>query len=137
MSNVITFRPRASHAHVLPVPSPAAMRAQIEEAAQSALDTADSLLAILDRMDGDADAEDGGDAEPWLAAPRNHHGSQVVCLRGNDTDREADVPEIVLQDMPADPDVLPFDPLSWGGSGNVVAAAGVAFLEMVAGRRCR
>ncbi|MCJ2074095.1 hypothetical protein MKK68_00260 [Methylobacterium sp. E-016] len=99
----------------------------IEEAAQSALDTADSLLAILDRMDGDTDSED---AEPSLAAPENHHGSQVVSMRGNDADRKVEAPEIVLPGAA----VIPFPPLPWGGRGNVVAAAGVALLDMV-GRR--
>ncbi|MCJ2076577.1 hypothetical protein MKK68_13075 [Methylobacterium sp. E-016] len=104
-------------------------KAVIEEAAQAALDTADSLLAILDRMDGDTDAEDGADAEPALAAPENHHGSQVVWLRGNDGDREAEAPELVVPDVSAALAALP-----WDGRGNVIAVAGAVLLDMVAGR---
>ena len=65
MGTLHTFHPRPT-APVVPPPSPAGVRAQIEEAAQTALDTADALLAILDRTDGDTDAEDGRDAEPSL-----------------------------------------------------------------------
>ncbi|MGU3536817.1 hypothetical protein [Methylobacterium sp. A54F] len=63
------------------------MRTQIEEAAQAALDTADQLIAILDRIDGDPDREEGGDAEPSLGAPDGHE-NQVVWLRGSDRDLE-------------------------------------------------
>lgn len=129
MNNVLTFRPRAPQAQTASAPSPAAIRAQIEEAAQTALDTADTLLGILDRLDGDAEAEDGGDAEPSLAAPENHHGSQVVWMRGNDAYREAGGPDVVVAECA----VIPFAPLPWGGGGNVIAAAGVAFLDLVVG----
>jgi hypothetical protein len=37
-------------------------------------------LQAFNRMDGDADHEDGTDAEPSLAAPENHTGSQVVWM---------------------------------------------------------
>ena len=133
MDNVITFRPRATVAPVPALPSPTETRRVIEEAAQAALDTADSLLAILDRMDGDTDAEDGADAEPALADSENHHNSQVVRLRNNDSSRGAEAPEAVLTTVPADCAVIPFAPLPWGGSGNVVAAAGVVLLDMVSG----
>lgn len=92
MSNVHTFRPRrpvAAPVH-LPVPSPAEVRRQIEEAAQSALDTADRLIALLDRIEGDTDREDGGDAEPSLGAPEGH-SSQIVWLRGSSSDAEQDL----------------------------------------------
>lgn len=79
---------------------------------------------MLNRIDGCPDLEDGADAEPSLAAPENHHGAQVTWLRGNGQHREAEVAEINLPEV-----VLP-----WGGNGNVVAAAGVMLLEMVAGR---
>ena len=140
MDNVITFRPRATVAPVLALPSPAETRRVIEEAAQAALDTADSLLAILDRMDGDADAEDGGDAEPALGAPENYHGSQIGWLRGNGVDREAEAVDILLPVVRVSPvprfrpaDLAP-DLLGWGGNGNIIAAAGVALLEMVGDR---
>ncbi|TXN73401.1 hypothetical protein [Methylobacterium sp. WL6] len=131
MSNVLTFRPRAPQAQPASAALPAAIRAQIEEAAQTALDTADTLLGILDRLDGDTDAED---TEPALAAPENHHGSQIVWLHGNGGDREAEAPETVPPVVVAEHVVIPFAPLPWRGSGNVVAAAGVALLEMVVGR---
>ncbi|MCJ2037490.1 hypothetical protein MKK55_00715 [Methylobacterium sp. J-059] len=104
----------------------------IEEAAQTALDTADNLLAILDRMDGDAEAEDGGGAEPALAAPENHHGSQVVGLRNNDSGCEA-ASDAVPPVASAECAVIAFAPLSSNGRGNIIAAAAVAFLDMVAG----
>ncbi|TXM93219.1 hypothetical protein FV223_09045 [Methylobacterium sp. WL116] len=134
MGDVPTFRPRAVAPHVPAPPSLAETRRMIEEAAQSALDTADSLLAILDRMDGDADAEDGGDAEPALAALEDHHGSQIVWLRNNDSGREAGPPELVLPVEAVEQAVIPFTPLPWGGNGNVISAAGVALLDMVARR---
>lgn len=133
MDNVITFRPRATVAPVPALPSPAETRRVIEEAAQAALDTADSLLAILDRMEGDTDAEDGADAEPALAAPENYR-NRVVWLRNNDSCEETEAPETMLTVVVAECPALPFAALPWRGSGNVVAAAGVALLEMVAGR---
>lgn len=134
MNNVITFRPRSTAQHVPPAPSPAEIRRVLEEGAQGALDTADALLAILDRMDGDTDREDGGDAEPSLAAPENHHGSQVMWLRASDQDREAEAPETVLPIVAAECPAISPSPLPWGGRGNVISAAGVVLLEMVVGR---
>ncbi|TXN40697.1 hypothetical protein FV227_14170 [Methylobacterium sp. WL119] len=84
-------------------------------------------------MDGDIDAEDSADAEPGLAAPENHHGSQVVWLRGNDGDREAEAPETVLPVVVAEPAMIPFAALPWGGRGNILTVAGVALLDMVVG----
>ena len=40
------------------------IRAEIEHGVQAALDTADRLIGLLDRMDDDADLEDGGGSEP-------------------------------------------------------------------------
>jgi hypothetical protein len=93
MSNVHPFTSRRSAAAptVLPAPSPADVRRQIEEAAQAALDTADRLIALLDSMEVNAEDEDGGDAEPSLGAPENHHASQIVWLRGSSSDREQDL----------------------------------------------
>ncbi|GJE14562.1 hypothetical protein [Methylobacterium longum] len=73
-------------------------------------------------MDGDADDEEGGDAEPSLAAPENTAGSQVVYMRGGDQDREEDEPEAVLTTVATEAVILP-----WRGRGNIIAAAG-AFL---------
>ena len=91
MSNIHPFAPRRPAAtHTAPlVLTQAEFRRQIEEAAQAALDTADRLLAILDRLDGDTDREDGADAEPSLGAPENH-ASQIVWLRGSTADTEQD-----------------------------------------------
>ena len=89
MSNVRTFAPRQPAPVRAPAPpSPAEIRSQIEEAAQAALDIADRLIALLDHVEGDTDRVDGGDAEPSLGAPENHHASQGVWLRGCDNDRE-------------------------------------------------
>ena len=131
MSNVLTFAPRpkvAVPAELAPM-TEAQVRTRLGEALQTALDAADHIIAVLDRMDGDEDHEDGADAEAALAAPENHHGSQVVWLHGGDGDRETEAPETVLPEL-----TIPFEPLPWGGRGNVVSAAGVALLEMVAGR---
>lgn len=73
MADILQFRP-------LPRPAladPVNVRAEIEEAAQFDLDTADRLIAILDGMDGEPDDEPVGDEEPSLGAPEVH-ASQVV-----------------------------------------------------------
>ncbi|TXN52402.1 hypothetical protein [Methylobacterium sp. WL2] len=133
MGDVLTFTPR-------PKPAPpialeplvgGGLRASLEEAAQVALDAADRIIAVLDRMDGDADLEDGGDAEPSPAAPENITGSQVVWMRGGDQDREADAPEIVVPEVAADANVIRVPPLRWGGRGNIIAAAGSALLDLL------
>jgi hypothetical protein len=132
MGDVLTFTPR--HKPAAPeIPAPLtgpALRASLEEAAQIALDAADKIIAVLDGMDGDADHEDGGDAEPSLAAPENATGSQVTWLRGNDQDREAEASEAVLPVVPAEPEpasiVLP-----WRGRGNVIAAAGSLIVDLL------
>ncbi|GJE29552.1 hypothetical protein [Methylobacterium organophilum] len=89
MADVIPFTPRRP---APPAPTPLqsrTLRDRIEEAAQSALDTADHLIAILDDMDGEADLEGGGDEEPSLGAPEGCP-SQVVYFRGGDRDLEHD-----------------------------------------------
>jgi hypothetical protein len=82
-----TVHPFRLKHHALCMAASADVRAVIEDAAQSALDTADSLIALLDRMDGNPDDEDGGDVEPSLGAPEGH-ASQIVWLRGSDLDHE-------------------------------------------------
>ena len=131
MGDVLTFTPRPKSAAPVALEPLASggLRASLEEAAQVALDAADRIIAVLDRLDGDTDLEDGADAEPSLAAPENHTGSQVVWMRGNDRDREAEAPETVLPEVAAaqrDAIILP-----WCGRGNVIAAVGVALLDMV------
>ena len=61
-------------------------RSHISFSVTSTLAAADRIIAVLDRMDGD----DNGDAEPSLGAPENHHGSQIVWLRGTDRDLEVE-----------------------------------------------
>ncbi|MCJ2121019.1 hypothetical protein [Methylobacterium sp. J-077] len=133
MGDVLTFilRPKPVAPEVLEPLTGPALRASLEEAAQVALDAADRIIAVLDRMDGDTDLEDGADVEPSLAAPENHIGSQVTWLRGNDQDREAEAPETALGEIELQPaaEILP-----WRGRGNVIAAVGVALLEMVGSR---
>ncbi|MCJ2063702.1 hypothetical protein MKK63_13415 [Methylobacterium sp. J-088] len=80
-------------------------------------------------MDGDADHEDGGDAEPSLAAPENHTGSQITWLRGNDQDREVETAETALPEVAAEPAASSIV-LPWRGRGNVISAAGVALLDL-------
>ena len=83
MGTVHTFPSRSDRAN-----DQAAVRGQIEAAAQAALDTVERLIGILDRMDGNPDDEDGADAEPSLGAPEGH-ASQIVWLRGSAHDFEA------------------------------------------------
>ena len=128
MGDVLTFTPRPKPAapEALEPMIGGALRASLEEAAQVALDAADRIIAVLDSMDGDSDLEDGGDAEPSLAAPENATGSQIVYMRGSDRDGEAEAHETVLPDA-----VLPeAQILPWRGRGNVIAAAGVALLDL-------
>lgn len=134
MGDVLTFAPRLKPTapEALEPLAGAIRRASLEEAAQVALDAADCIIAALDRMDGDTDLEDGADAETSLAAPGNRAGSQVVYMRGNDQDREAEAPETVLPavaiEARGEAVILP-----WRGRGNVIAAAGVALLDLVGG----
>ena len=132
MGDVLTFTPRpkpVAPAILAPLDGPA-LRASLEEAAQTALDAADRIIAVLDRMDGDADHEDGADAEPSLAAPENTEGSQVVYMRGGDRDHEVVAPETVLPDVATIP-VIEAEILPWRGRGNVIAAAGTMLLDFV------
>jgi hypothetical protein len=132
MGDVLQFTPRPKQAapEALPPLAGDDLRASLEEAAQTALDAADRIIAVLDRLDRDPDLEDGADAEPSLAAPENHEGSQVVYMRGGDHDREHESAEKVLPEVPVDPqsaaEILP-----WRGRGNVIAAAGLVLLDML------
>ena len=95
-------------------------------------------------MDGDADHEDGGDAELSLAAPENTTGSQVVYMRGGNQDCETETPEIAIPEtrievppsavteLPPGALAICIEPLRWGGNGNVVSLAGVAVLDLSA-----
>lgn len=82
MPNVITFRPRKPSASVssTAVLEGSALRAEIEAAAQAALDQADRLIALLDHMEG----------EPAAPAPAAEIAApQVVWLHGRDRSPEA------------------------------------------------
>ncbi|WP_267359796.1 MULTISPECIES: hypothetical protein [unclassified Methylobacterium] len=138
MGDVLTFtlRPKPTAAAIVAPLTGPALRASLEEAAQTALDAADRIIAVLDRMDGDADHEEGGDAEPSLAAPENVTGSQVVYMRGSDRDGEVEAPETVLPVVavvPAEP-MLEAIVILWRGRGNVIAAAGLMLVDMVVRR---
>ncbi|HEV2542919.1 MAG TPA: hypothetical protein VGU70_09210 [Methylobacterium sp.] len=87
MPNVIKFRPRQPSA---PVSSTAvlegsALRAEIEAAAQAALDTADRLIAILDGMEGGSAPVPAGEATD----------PEIMWLHGRSRSPKADAPEIV------------------------------------------
>jgi hypothetical protein len=126
MGDVLTFTPRPKPAApaVLGPLSGADLRASLEEAAQTALDAADRIIAVLDRVDGDPELEDGGDVEPSLAAPENPTGSQV--------NRETEAPEAALPEVAIEPAAIAAI-LPWRGRGNVIAAVSVALLDMVGG----
>ena len=47
----------------------------------------EQAIEVLDAIDGDADLEDGGDAEPSLASPTGGD-SQIIWCAGSDDDRE-------------------------------------------------
>jgi hypothetical protein len=47
-------------------PSSIPLRVSLEAAAQVALDAAEHIVAVLDRIDGDVDLEDSADARPSL-----------------------------------------------------------------------
>jgi hypothetical protein len=122
MGDVLTFTPRPKPAAPVVLGPRAAgdFRASLEEAAQVALDAADRIISVLDRMDGDT--------EPSLAATENHAGSRVVWMRGNDANREIETPETVLPEVA---NVIEVEPLRWGGRGNVLAAAGAYLFDLL------
>jgi hypothetical protein len=135
MSNVIAFtpRPRPSEPEAPPPFAVVDLRAHLEEAAQTVLDAADKIIAALDMMD---------DADPALLAMAAHAG-QVVRLREPATPVEVEPAPEPQRTPPAEPDHLPQETaepdhiaepvvLPWRGAGNVVSAAGCAFLALVA-----
>ncbi|MDV2986367.1 UNVERIFIED_CONTAM: hypothetical protein Q9R58_18775 [Methylobacteriaceae bacterium AG10] len=61
MSSVVPLIPRRSV-------DQAALRRRVELALEQALDATARLIAFLDDIDGDAEAEDDGAAEPTLAS---------------------------------------------------------------------
>lgn len=92
-------------------------RTRIEEAVER-------LLVILDRLDGDPDLEDGADVEPSLGAPEGHI-SQLVWLRGTDSDREIeDRAPVTAADIIAGMAATLADPARWTQSAEARDAAG-------------
>ncbi|MGE7152341.1 hypothetical protein ACQKJ1_01190 [Methylorubrum rhodesianum] len=69
------------------VPATTIPRAEFERLAELALDVVDRIILLLDEADGSAEAEDGGDAEPSLAAPIGG-SSQRLWAAGGDRDLE-------------------------------------------------
>ena len=136
MGDVLTFTPRPKPVapEILESITGPALRVSLEEAAQTALDAADRIIAVLDQPDGDADHEDSGDDEPSLAAPENATSSQVVYMRGSDRDGEAGAPETALPEVLIDPQPVA-EILPWRGRGNVIAAAGAVLLDLLGERR--
>ena len=64
-----------------------ALRARIEAAAAALIALLDEIDAPAEDLEPDADGEDGGDWEPWLAAPEGHV-RQLLWCRGGDDDWE-------------------------------------------------
>jgi len=55
----------------------------------------------------------------------------VTWLRGNDQDRKGEAPETPLPEVSAEAFVIHVEPMRWGGRGNLLAAAGVALLDLL------
>lgn len=156
MSNVIAFtpRPRALLPPAMPPLTGIGLRAHLEEAAQTALDAADKIIAALDRI------EDTGDGTaPLMTAIAAPAGEAIppaegeLCNRYRAGAREADpepkldpgaaVREAALAEPEASEsdlaEIAPTEPvykpirLPWRGAGNVVSAAGCAVLALVIG----
>ena len=131
MGDVLTFtpRPKPTNSDLMPL-AKAALRASLEEVAQTALDAADRIISILDHMVGNADHEDGGADVPSLSAPKNATGSQVVYMHGGDRDAEVDAPETTLPEVAVTP-AIEVEILPWRGRGNVIAATGTMLPDLL------
>lgn len=139
MDNVIAFTPRQRppEPEALAPLAGLALRAHLEDAAQSALDAADSILAALDRIEG---AETAPDPRPAVTAAQAGH---VIHLRepAAPPAPPEPAPETPTETPQAEPEpVAPpeirasFPPLPWGGAGNVVSAAGIALFAVMGAR---
>ncbi|KAB1071517.1 hypothetical protein [Methylobacterium planeticum] len=84
MTNIVRF-PASRR-----VPAATIPRQEFERLAELALDVVDRIVALLDASDGDADHEDGGDAEPSLAAPVGGP-SQLIWAAGGDRGLEQEL----------------------------------------------
>ncbi|CAO4173663.1 hypothetical protein EEDFHM_02339 [Methylorubrum populi] len=71
------------------IPAATIPRAEFERLAELALDVVDQIVALLNEADGDLDLEDGGDAEPSLAAPIGGPSQRSWAVGGDrDLERE-------------------------------------------------
>ncbi|MCJ2011805.1 hypothetical protein [Methylobacterium sp. J-076] len=146
MPNVVAFTPRPRPPEqAAPAPlAGLALRACLEEAAQTALDAADKIIAALDRIDGE-DAETTIDPCPAMAAQVVRLGdlgsfATSIARPREEAPAEPEVPQDEARTEPAPAESASvataevrdlFPPLPWGGAGNVVAAAGCMVLALV------
>ncbi len=156
MSNVITFtpRPRSPKPQVALSPAGVALRVHLEEAAYTALDAADRIIAALDHLDDADPADPDAVADPRMASAlqvlrvgdlgRFHAtGVQPVHPRTMMTTRRlgrsvgAETSTKTLQVEPGPFVASAVCPelarLPWGATGDVVSAAGCALLALVVG----
>jgi hypothetical protein len=145
MSNVVAFtpRPRQPEPAALAPLAGLALRARLEEAAQTALDAADKIIAALDGIEDGAAPHaaetaptprptmpaqivrlgDLGSFETSIARPREEAPAVIEAPQDEAQDEAAPVETAEVRQL--------FSPLPWGGAGNVVAAAGCAVLALV------
>lgn len=139
MTNVVAFTPRSRPPEpAAPVPlAGLALRARLEEAAQTALDAADKIIAALDGIEGGADPQAAETASASSFKAMAAHAGQVILLR--EPAQPVPAPEAPQDEPPAAPAPATtaevhqlFPPLPWGGAGNVVAAGGCVLFALVA-----
>lgn len=67
---------------------------------------------------------------PALAAPETLTGNQAVWMRSGDENREAEAPETMLPEMPAQrvPEAVR---LPWRGRGNIIAVVDMPLLDLL------
>ena len=145
MSNVVAFTPRPRQPEpAAPAPlAGLALRACLEEAAQTALDAADKIIAALDGIEDSTDPQaaetaptprptmpaqivrlgDLGSFETSIARPREEAPAEI---KPPQDEAQAEPAPVAMNEVR---DLSP--PLPWGGAGNVVAAAGCAVLTLV------
>jgi hypothetical protein len=131
MSNVIAFTPRPRPPEPeAPLLARPGLRAHLEEAAQTALDAADKIIAALDRLD---EAPVGIEEAKPAVGPESQEEFRDTYARPRETatsPAETDPkPEPVPQEaaMPEPKAII----LPWRGAGNVVSAAGCAVLALI------
>ena len=146
MPNVITFTPRPRPVALEPVP-PAAdlgLRAHLEEAAQTALDAADKIIAALDQIEEDPSAVRivadtrpvtvAASAEPVTIPHEVAAPSKPIIVAAPETPMpEVSVPVEDIEEIEAVPVGTVHEPLPWYGAGNVVSFVVITLLSMIAG----